>query len=699
MTTLERHKTALICLAITVGLCLAWAGPASAGSRVQAQPDEYEVQPACAPPSFGHAGCLALRLVRRSVSNSSAAFERPGSSSARVSPQAAPSPAHGEVGYTPEELHTAYELPTEAPPSQTIALVDAYNDPTAAADLKAYSEELGLPECAAGCFTQYNENGETTNLPFPKTTTELENARNSKSAKPKNEAEQAEGWGLEISLDIETAHAICHNCHIALVEANSANDSDLEAAERAAANLGATEISNSWGSPECFEEEAVRECMPGTQAFNHSRIVITASAGDDGYLSWAAEESTERSFASYPASSPDVVSVGGTRLELNSASHVWKSETVWNDGGEERAGVPDGQGASGGGCSVVFTAQPWQQNVADWESVGCGTHRAVADVSADADPYTGIAVRYSRPDCETEYEEAPHEIKRLADWCTIGGTSLASPLIASVYALAGGAGEVEYPAQTLYQSEKLRPAALHDITTTATSGSNGKCSQPFSEEEPFLTGCTPEEEAQTSCSLQLICLAHSGYDGPTGVGTPRGIGAFKPLSAEEAKQLLAIEAAEAKVRAEAKAAEAGKSTGGSGTGSSGTGGSSPAPPPTTQTTPIPTPTTTQTPVRISKLALTLKALLALNRSRPKLSQLGFTFTVNAATRVSVSLAKRVRVHGHARWVLLRRAVTIAAIAGRNVRNLSGSGTLGAGSYRLTLTPSHGSGLSLVFKLG
>jgi hypothetical protein len=703
MTTLERHKTALIYLAVTVGLCLAWAVPASAGSLVQTQPSEYEVQPACAPPSFGHAGCLALRLVHRSASNSSAAFERAGSSSTGVSPLAAPSPAHGEVGYTPEDLHTAYELPANAPSSQTIALVDAYNDPTAAADLKAYSEELGLPECATGCFTQYNENGETTNLPFPKTTAELESWRAGGKSK-KAEAKQAEGWGLEISLDIETAHAICQNCHIALVEAKSTSDSDLEAAESAAANLGATEISNSWGGPECVE---VALCMPGTQAFNHPGIVITASAGDDGYLSWDASASAERGFASYPASSPDVVSIGGTRLELNSVSHAWKSETVWNDGGES-AGVPDGHGAGGGGCSVVFTAQPWQQNVADWESVGCGTHRAVADVSADADPYTGLAVRYSEPTCRFEYEEESGEIKSVPNWCTIGGTSLASPLIASVYALAGGAGGVEYPAQTLYQNEKMRPAALHDIST----GSNGKCSRPFDEvEEPFLTSCTPEQEAQTSCPRQLICLAHAGYDGPTGVGTPHGIEAFRPLSAPEVEQLNNLEAEEAEERAhvaaraaEEKAEEARTAKESSESqGSSGTSGSSAGPPaaasPATQTTPTPTPTATPTAVRISKLALTLKALLALNRSRPKLSQLGFTFTINVATRVSVSLAKRVRVHGHTRWALLHRAAAIAAIDGRNVRNLSGSGTLGAGAYRLTLTPSHGVGISLVFKLG
>ncbi len=161
---------------------------------------------------------------------------------------------------------------------------------------------------------------------------ELENWDTSPNKAKKVEAARAEGWGLEISLDIETAHAICQNCNIALVEAKSTSFSDLEAAEGAAADLGATEISNSWGGPECGA--TMSECVSSTQAFDQPGIVITASAGDDGYLSWTAPNSSERGFASFPASSPDVVAVGGTRLELKRASHTWRSETVWNDGGE-----------------------------------------------------------------------------------------------------------------------------------------------------------------------------------------------------------------------------------------------------------------------------------------------------------------------------------------------------------------------------
>jgi Subtilase family len=620
------------------------------------------------------------------------------------------------VGYTPEDLHSAYELPDTAPSAQTIALVDAYNDPSAAADLQAYSKEFDLPECGAGCFTQYNENGETANLPFPETTTELENARIGTKAK-KEEAALAEGWGLEISLDIETAHAICQSCDIALVEADSTSDTDLEAAERAAVTLGATEISNSWGGPECIEASV---CVPSGQAFNHPGIVITASAGDDGYLSWDARASAERGFADYPASSPDVVAVGGTRLLLTGEGR-WAQETVWNDGGESN-GVPDGYGAGGGGCSVVFAAQPWQQNVADWSSVGCGTGRAIADVSADADPYTGVAVRYSRPECKFEYEETPDEVMSVPNWCQIGGTSLASPLIASVFALAGGAGGVKYPAKTLYQNEKLLPASLHDINTSTTSGSNGKCSRLF-DEEVALTGCTAEQEASASCSEQLICLAHSGYDGPTGVGTPHGLRAFEPLSTEETEALAAIEAeeraqaearfaaeeqanaeakaeaeesrkAEEKVQAEAaqrQAAAISKSNSGSSPGDA-PGGSS------TETQPTTTTTATKGVVRISALALTLKALIALDTGRPRISQVGFSFTSSAATPMRVTLAKRVGAHGHVRWQVLH-AYAIGAARGHNSKHLSGRGVLTPGSYRLTLTPAHGAARSIVLKIG
>src|ERR1039458_1496427 len=127
-----------------------------------------------------------------------------------------------------------------------------------------------------------------------------------------------------------------------------------------------------------------------------------------------------------------------------------------------------------------------------------------------------------RPECEYRYEEA--KVKHVLYWCTIGGTSVASPLIASTFALAGGANGVEYPAKTLYENRVKSTGSLHDIAT----GSNGECTKPFS--ETGLSGCTTAEEAK-SCASKAICVAGIGYDGPTGVGTPDGITAFKPLAA------------------------------------------------------------------------------------------------------------------------------------------------------------------------
>ncbi len=145
-------------------------------------------------------------------------------------------------------------------------------------------------------------------------------------------------------------------------------------------------------------------------------------------------------------------------------------------------------------------------------------------MSADADPYTGVAVSDSTsPECETSYTEG--KTKHVLHWCTLGGTSLASPLIASVFALAGGAGGVSYPASTLYANVATTPKDLHDVT----SGSNGACGQPFNG-STGVSGCTVEEEA-ADCASHLICLAATGYDGPTGLGTPDGLAAFEASGA------------------------------------------------------------------------------------------------------------------------------------------------------------------------
>lgn len=470
-------------------LMLVWFAPqpaaAQATQRSTVSPlpaSDYAVRAVCPAPTRGHVGCLALELVPRS--SAARAHTHPlgrPRSAPLVAGKAAkvcepPKASENCYGLRPQDLHSAYGLPTTSASPQTVALVDAYDDPTAEADLKVYDEEFHLPACttANGCFTKVNEKGRTSPLP---------------------EAEG--GWAGEISLDIEITHAICQNCHILLVEASDTTYLSLEAAEETAVRLGASEISNSWSGGEPATDSSV---------FDHPGIVITAASGDDGYLNWQSQNLDARGTVGYPASSPHVVAVGGTRLGITDEG-AWVGETVWN-----------GDGATGGGCSEHYEAPLWQRSLANWPAVGCGSMRAVADVSADADPYTGVAFY----DSTTIVEKEGGEYGPIG-WGTVGGTSLASPLIAATFALAGGAGGVEYPAQTLYENELKTPSSLHDVET----GSNGECLKSFNY-ETGLSGCTALEEAESSCSRRDICLAGPGYDGPSGVGSPDGLAAFQP---------------------------------------------------------------------------------------------------------------------------------------------------------------------------
>lgn len=249
------------------------------------------------------------------------------------------------------------------------------------------------------------------------------------------------GWALEIALDVEVAHAICQNCNILLVEAKSNSYADLMTAVDRAVSMGANVISNSYGSSEFSGETAY------DSHFNVSGRAFTFSSGDAGYGT------------SYPAASQYVTAIGGTTLTLN-LDNTYYSETAWS--------------GAGSGCSLYEIKPLWQTDS------GC-SRRTIADVSADADPNTGAAV----------YDSVRYQGRQ--GWFKVGGTSLASPLIAGVYALSGNTSG---PANSLPYSSN--PSLLHDITF----GSNG------------------------SCGGSYLCTAVSGYDGPTGLGSPNGSGAF-----------------------------------------------------------------------------------------------------------------------------------------------------------------------------
>ncbi len=505
-------------VAVVGALALLCLSAARASALSPLPRSDYGVRSVCGAPAPDHVSCLALQLVPRTA----AARARTHPLGMRTANAIrAASAAQGADGLGPAQLRDAY-FPGEEPRApasqpQTIALVDAYNDLDAEADLRVYDEEFGLPvfaKCQSGqtsdCFEQVNQKGERGNLPFPSSVGVRHEAEvlceNARAPVGEREVacaavEEADGWSLEMSLDIEMAHAICQNCQIVLVEAEGSAGASLEVAEETAARargkggVGATEVSSSWGGSEPASDG---------EAFNHPGVVVTASSGDSGYLGWEGEGPTG---AEYPASSPHVVAVGGTSLTMAGVGgQEWGSESVWDE--------------SGGGCSVNFLAPAWQRSVGDWSSVGCGTgsgsRRASNDVAADADPYTGVAVYDSVPYL------APGQWPREGSppgWTPLGGTSVSSPIVASMFALAGGAHGVAYPAQTLYSH--LGSGLLHDIV----EGGNGKC-QGF-----YGDGCSGSIAplSPDDCgSGALICSASAGYDGPSGVGTPDGVGAFAP---------------------------------------------------------------------------------------------------------------------------------------------------------------------------
>lgn len=255
------------------------------------------------------------------------------------------------------------------------------------------------------------------------------------------------GWAEEISLDVEMVSAACPLCNIVLVEADITSDdiTHLEAAEDTAASYNPVAISNSFGGAEASTEKRYDD-----PHFTHSGMAVVAASGDDGYGS------------SYPAASPSVVAVGGTTLVPDSTMPRGWRESAWN--------------GAGSGCAQYEPKPAWQIDT------GCA-NRTATDLAVVADTNTGVAV----------YTRSPYGDSR---WGVFGGTSVGSPLVAAMYALAGRPAAGANPAQFLYES----PLALTDVTY----GSNGTCT-------PYY-----------------LCHAVAGYDGPTGNGTPIGVAAFRP---------------------------------------------------------------------------------------------------------------------------------------------------------------------------
>jgi subtilase family serine protease len=325
-------------------------------------------------------------------------------------------------GYGPTDLRSAYAVSvgTGLPGSgATIAIVDAYGYSNAEADLGVYRNQYGLGACTTqnGCFKKVSQSGTTS---YPRDDT---------------------GWSQETALDLDMASAMCPSCKILLVEASSSSLANLATAENYAAKSGAAVISNSYGGSETGTSSY-------NSAYNHPGVAITVSTGDSGYG------------AAFPATSAYVVAVGGTHLVRASGTRGW-SETAWT--------------SAGSGCSSAYAQPSFQSGT----STGC-PNRAEADVSAVADPNTGVAVY------------GPVSRTR-SGWQVYGGTSVSAPLIGGIYALVHDVSGITYPASKLYTST----SSLNDVV----SGSNGSCGT-------------------------LTCNAGPGYDGPTGLGTPKGTTAF-----------------------------------------------------------------------------------------------------------------------------------------------------------------------------
>jgi hypothetical protein len=484
------RRSALLAL-LLAALALSFADVARAERAPARAPFGYaRIHQACKTPRPGYASCFAL--VR--VPASSAEAASPGVTRFALRDGAASAGPAG--GLTPAQLAGIYGYdPAAAPPTpQTIAIVDAFDDPTIESDLAAFDTQYGLAPCtkADSCFKKVGQTGKTNVLP----------------------AADEEGWSVEISLDVEMAHAACQQCRILLVEAENPEFTNLGSAVNEAVSLGATEVSNSYGGPEGQPSEE--------SAYNHPGVVIAAATGDYGYNGWLDPvefpERPER--PNLPASLPTVVAVGGTTLALDEAGQR-ASETVWNGNGRE-ATSEFIEGATGGGCSLLFTAKRWQLAVEGFAATGCANKRSVGDVAADADPRSGFDI-YDSFNCGPACEEFKSPG---TNWSTIGGTSLATPLISALYALAGGANGISYPALTLY-GHLGDSSSIYDVS----EGGNGYC-----DANGLACGIDRElEEAfglspfSVDCEGTTACNAAHGFDGPSGVGAPNSPALFKPL--------------------------------------------------------------------------------------------------------------------------------------------------------------------------
>ncbi len=319
------------------------------------------------------------------------------------------------VGLTPSQIRHFYgfdklacETSNTCGSGQTVAIVDAFFDPNIESDLATFDSQFGLPACTTsnGCFT---------------------------IATPQGIQRTDRGWALEVSLDVEWAHAIAPGAKILLVESKTNSFANLfGAVDYAASQPGVHQVSMSWGGGE-FSSEASNDFH-----FQVSGVTFFASSGDGGHG------------LIYPSASPLVVSVGGTTLNIDRFGNL-VSETAWS--------------GSGGGISAFENEPSYQTN---YPIPSTGGLRGNPDVSYDADPASGVAVFDSLGD------------QGFKDWIQVGGTSAGSPQWAALNAIAN-AGRTSPLSST--STTTPTNVAIYNIAKTAygtnfrdiTSGTNGSC--------------------------------------------------------------------------------------------------------------------------------------------------------------------------------------------------------------------------------
>lgn len=340
-------------------------------------------------------------------------------------------------GYGPKQLRAAYSVPGAASGQPIIGIVDAYGYPGVYSDLKGYSRHFKLP-ILPKC------DGDVASSPGPciQVVNQKGGRRLPKTVDP--------GWEAEQAIDVQLAHAMCENCSILLVEGNTNGLGDMLPALKTAA-LRSNVVSNSWGTDDSVADSGLDHTW-----LTYPGVVITASTGDDGYARGLF----------YPSSSPNAVGVGGTSLFLTSNGKKYATEIAWT--------------GAGSGCSAFEARPSWQPSLP-----GCPDNRTVSDISVDADPNTGVAI-YAGDGC-TDGD----------CWYVFGGTSISSPIVAGMFAVAGNIQpDNTQAASILYANASKRNS--RDIV----SGSTG------------------------TCEFAYLCNAVPGYDGPTGLGSPKGLSIF-----------------------------------------------------------------------------------------------------------------------------------------------------------------------------